>query len=68
MVIRLFGGPASDEPSRKYGTKLTPVHGSQHAGNEPVYTPTLLYKRHKCTYSALIVDRLAKMGKDHSLE
>jgi hypothetical protein len=48
--------------------KPTPVHGSQHAGDKPVDTPTLLHKRHERAYPAFIVDGLAEMGKNHPLE
>lgn len=53
---------------KKRETRPTPVHGPQHAGDEPVDTPTLLHKGHERTYPAFVVYRLAEMGENHPLE
>jgi hypothetical protein len=60
--------PPSGKPFKERGTKPTPVHGSQHAGDKPVNTPTLLHKRHKSAYPAFVVDGLIEVGENHSLE
>jgi len=58
----------SDGPDEEREIRLTPVHGSQHAGDEPVDTPALLHKRHESAYPAFVVDGLAEMGENHPLE
>jgi hypothetical protein len=44
------------------------MHSPKHAGNKLVDTETFLDQRHKSGYSALVVRRSSKVGKDEFLE
>ena len=44
------------------------MHRSKHTGNEPVYTPTFLDKRHQGRYPTLVVRGVTEVGENHLLE
>lgn len=66
-IVRSYA-TKSGEGSRIVGRMCTSVHGTHHARDKPIDTPTLLHQRYKGRDATFIIGRVPEMRKHHLLE